>query len=285
MKVPKGGTRKAVVKVLGDVFEAYVAAVVLDDPVGGVETLEGWLRALWVPLLSGDGMPSSASATSHLHSDTLNNANASASPKMDFPKMDFPKVELSRKIVSKGIKIEYRHEVDPEEVRRHTRQRHDGKEVFKIGCYLTGWGYEGVCLGVGDGLNKTEAGNEAAIKAMGNAVTKEVEGKKREFDEGVKREREEKENVAETNNKESGVLDESNEKKVNMEKDARRERMRDVAVQVTIEEDEREEKENHEALNVKPKRRIEEDRSRHRNDDEVVKTKVKKPKNRKEGGS
>jgi len=40
-------------KTMGDLFEAYVAAVVLSDPKGGFETVEAWLTELWREKLFG----------------------------------------------------------------------------------------------------------------------------------------------------------------------------------------------------------------------------------------
>ncbi len=47
------GRGKLWTKTMGDIFEAYVAAVVLSDPVGGFETVETWLQALWNEKLFG----------------------------------------------------------------------------------------------------------------------------------------------------------------------------------------------------------------------------------------
>lgn len=47
------GRGKLWTKTMGDIFEAYVAAVVLDDPKGGFETVETWLQALWRDKLFG----------------------------------------------------------------------------------------------------------------------------------------------------------------------------------------------------------------------------------------
>lgn len=71
-------------------------------------------------------------------------------------------------------------------MRRNTKE---GKERYKIGVYLTGWGWKDACLGVGEGLSKVDAGHEAAIRALEHPITKEAEGRKRAFDEGVRRER------------------------------------------------------------------------------------------------
>jgi len=47
------GRGKLWTKTMGDLFEAYVAAVVLSDPKGGFETVEAWLTELWREKLFG----------------------------------------------------------------------------------------------------------------------------------------------------------------------------------------------------------------------------------------
>ena len=47
----KGKGNKGFKKVMGDVFEAYVAAVVLSDVESGFAVVEKWLTALWAPKL------------------------------------------------------------------------------------------------------------------------------------------------------------------------------------------------------------------------------------------
>ena len=73
-------------KVLGDMFEAYVAAVVLDDLVEGYATAEGWLKELWAPMLERDLLP---------HMGNRDNTKESGT------KLDFPKVELSKRVMGK----------------------------------------------------------------------------------------------------------------------------------------------------------------------------------------
>jgi len=47
------GRGKLWTKTMGDIFEAYVAAVVLSDPKGGFELVETWLQELWREKLFG----------------------------------------------------------------------------------------------------------------------------------------------------------------------------------------------------------------------------------------
>lgn len=137
-------------KTMGDVFEAYVAAVILSDPVNGFAVAEAWLTELWEPKLC---MPDHIAAW---------DSNA--------------KVQLASRIMGKGIKIQYRDEAQPNVIRK------EGKVVFQVGAYLTGWGWEDMHLGSGTGLNKNEAGSKAATQALANPLTEKIEAVKREFD-------------------------------------------------------------------------------------------------------
>ena len=145
-------------KVLGDIFEAYTAAIVLSDPQNGYGILEDWLKKLWAP---------------RLHEFDLNSpANPAA------------KVELAQKIMGKGMKIEYNEEVPP--------QSDKGGVIkwYTIGVYFTGRGWETEHLGTGRGLNMKEAGSRAAMKALLNPTTAKIESVKRDYDAKVKLERE-----------------------------------------------------------------------------------------------
>ena len=152
--------RKLWTKMLGDIFEAYVAAVILSDPQHGFNTVEAWLTKLWSSKLQGE--------------DNINN----------LPLDTGAKQELSRKVLGKGIKLEYRDEAVPEMI------KYEGKIWYMIGAYLTGWGWESQHLGSGKGLNKSEAGNRAAMQALRNPLTAQIGAVKRDFDAKVKLEKE-----------------------------------------------------------------------------------------------
>ena len=121
-------------KVVADVFEAYVAAIILSDPVNGFKTAENWLVQLWEPKLK--------------HIPTQG------------PNMK-AKEELGKKILHKGIKLHYKDEAPMEQMK-------GGMQTYFVGVYLTGWGWENQHLGSGTGLSKNAAGNEAAAKALKN---------------------------------------------------------------------------------------------------------------------
>jgi ribonuclease III len=139
-------------KVKGDVIEAYVAALVLDDKkMGdvGFKAAEQWLHELWTPKLDG------------ILAERAPNLNA--------------KDVLSRKLLSRGIKLEYKQ-------RRPMKQLAGGQQTYFIGVYLYGWGYDGKLLGGGEGLSKTAAGNMAAEDALKNPVIESIAEQKKKFD-------------------------------------------------------------------------------------------------------
>ncbi|KAH0291439.1 hypothetical protein KCU62_g2799, partial [Aureobasidium sp. EXF-3399] len=128
-------------KILADVFEAYVAAVILSDPVDGFKRAEIWLTELWAPILLREFGPISSDGGA-----TFNEYNQNA------------KQELQQRIVGKDVKLEYI-ENRPMEQTKHMQR-------YFISLFLTGWGHEKQLLGSGEGQNKVEAGNRAAMDAM-----------------------------------------------------------------------------------------------------------------------
>ncbi|KAJ5619566.1 hypothetical protein N7510_003550 [Penicillium lagena] len=121
-------------KTKGDIFEAYVAAVILSDPTHGYQTAVEWLSHLWVPMLSG---------LEHQQTELRS------------------KEALAKKIMGKGIRLEYMGE-------RPTIQQKGGTQTHFIGVYLTGWGWTKRHLGSGKGLSKAAAGDQAAQQALQN---------------------------------------------------------------------------------------------------------------------
>lgn len=120
-------------KILADVFEAYVAAIILSDPDHGFERAEEWLSALWAPILLAE-------------TETDYDANA--------------KQTLQQKIQSVNLKLDYL-EDSPMQQAKHV-------QTYFIGLYITGFGHDKKKIGYGEGRNKVEAGNRAAMDAMLN---------------------------------------------------------------------------------------------------------------------
>jgi ribonuclease-3 len=121
-------------KTKGDVFEAYVAAVILSNPVSGYELAEHWLSGLWVPILNNLG---------HQKGELRS------------------KEALAKKIMGKNVKLEYIEE-------RPSIQQKGGTQTFFVALFLTGWGWDKRFLGSGQGLSKAAAGDEAAKEALLN---------------------------------------------------------------------------------------------------------------------
>ncbi|KAF2205589.1 ribonuclease III [Delitschia confertaspora ATCC 74209] len=136
-------------KILADVFEAYVAAIILADPENGFWVAEAWLTELWAPQLLE-------------YKETL----------VENPEA---KNELARLIMAPRVKLHYLDE-KPMEFK-------NGVQKFFLGCYLTGWGYENQWLGSGEGQNKGQAGLAAASDAMqrSKAIIEECQRKKLEL--------------------------------------------------------------------------------------------------------
>jgi ribonuclease-3 len=150
-----GFSKNVQTKVMADVFEAYVAGIVLSDPRNGVAVAEEWLTALWSPQLQR-----------FLSEDQKNPGNSNA------------KQELAVKVMAKGIKLDYRDAGAPMAVK-------DNKGVlnYPIDLYITGWGHRDLKLGHGVGFSKVEAGMRAAQAALKNPMVDELaRTKKKHFE-------------------------------------------------------------------------------------------------------
>lgn len=129
------GPPQSWLKIKGDVFEAYIAAIVLSHQ-DGLQIAKAWLQTLWASALD----------------------SVAAKP----PASDQSKVELAKRISGSGVKINY---VDEKPPIVHKGQ---GVETYFVGVYLDGWGWDNQFLGSGKGLSRNAAGQEAAAAAMKN---------------------------------------------------------------------------------------------------------------------
>jgi dsRNA-specific ribonuclease len=153
---------KAWTKVLADVFEAYVACVILSHEDRGMKVAEDWLTELWEPKVK----------EWREHGHGKNTAEQEHHASTDVKSM------LQRWLVSKGVKLEYLEERPMEHIK-------DGnKTTFWMGVYLTGWGYNKARLGGGSGRSKQIAGAEAAKDAFqsGRYIIDDAHAKKLEHD-------------------------------------------------------------------------------------------------------
>lgn len=136
-------------KTKGDIFEAYVAAVVLSHRADGFKIVEEWLTQLWLPKLKDLGAEKSILQA---------------------------KETLARKVMSKGVKLKYVDEHAPALLK-------GGTQTFYIGVYLTGWGWDKKHLGSGQGRSKAMAGDEAARQALLNVpLIDEISSAKEDFE-------------------------------------------------------------------------------------------------------
>ncbi len=155
---PAGTTasEKQRAKVLGDIFEAYVGALVRSDPENGMGRAAEWLKLLWGPVLERQ---------------ILEEETGGRVRDMDLN----PKTQLEQLIGAVGVRIEYRDLPLNGKKDRDTKQ-----DLYFVGCFLKGWGESDLQLGFGSALGKKEAGQKAAVKAMENKklMKKFVEKKK-----------------------------------------------------------------------------------------------------------
>ncbi|KAM3457974.1 hypothetical protein MY3296_000624 [Beauveria thailandica] len=164
-KKPSRGSSsdKDLLKTQSDMFEAYVAAVILSDPANGIETTMSWLKALWGRSLIEDVQQAERSQTLVARTENTRRERT-------------PKEELSSRIVIKGITLRY------ERMNSNKREKHLGQELFTVGVYLDGWGESGKLLGVGSALSIKEAGQKAAVGVMENKkLMKVYESNKKAF--------------------------------------------------------------------------------------------------------
>ncbi|KAL5084370.1 hypothetical protein Trisim1_012078 [Trichoderma cf. simile WF8] len=156
---------KDLVKTQADMFEAYVAAVILSDPQQGLTKVVEWLKTLWGRTIKEDIYKAEAakkrsegqSATAEVTSSTA-------------------KQRLSVKIVTKGVTIDYK------DLPGEKKDKNLGLPLFTVGAYLTGYGEVGRLLAVGTALSKKDAGQKAAETALQNKrLIQAYEEKKRQY--------------------------------------------------------------------------------------------------------
>ncbi|KAI1489800.1 ribonuclease III domain-containing protein [Biscogniauxia mediterranea] len=152
-------TQKSKKKVLGDVFEAYVAAAILGDSTG-LSRVAAWLKSLWSTNLRNEirkeYIDRPAIAQAHVTPDS-NGTN----PTPNQQNLN-PKIILTQTIGTKGVKISYHDIGEPK------KEKNSGLPWYTVGVVYDGLGETNLQLGYGSGLSKKEAGANAARKAMEN---------------------------------------------------------------------------------------------------------------------
>jgi ribonuclease-3 len=155
-------------KVMGDMFEAYVAAILLSDPTNGVQTVAQWLKALWSMTIAKEIRDQERVNKQAPQDDDHLNA----------------KEKLAKKLISPGIKVNYK-EIAPQK-----RDPESGGFIFTVGVFLDGWGEQDKQLAFGRGKSKKDAGFRAAEMALQNyKLISTYENMKKEHDAKKKAER------------------------------------------------------------------------------------------------
>ncbi|EFW98974.1 nucleolar rnase [Grosmannia clavigera kw1407] len=143
-------------KMYGDLFEAYVGALIRSDP-QGVERAQKWLKRLWALTIEKDireeyqRRDKERARNPSLESSATGPEHTSERP---------PKLKLIDLIGCKLVKIRY------EDAPCKPRKCKDtGLPLFVIDLWVDGWG-KSECLGHGSGLSKKDAGSNAAQQAL-----------------------------------------------------------------------------------------------------------------------
>ncbi len=152
-------------KVYGDLFEAWIGAVVVSDPHHGIARAAEFLKPLWARALQ-----------KHIQVEETRQAREVARTAAgDTGPERSPKEELLIIIGVNGVKVEYKDIL--------TKKRHKdadlGLEMFTVGCYLFGWGENGKELGIGTAKSKKDAGRKAAQVALANKKLMKYYGDKK----------------------------------------------------------------------------------------------------------
>lgn len=152
-------------KTQADMFEAYVAGVILSDPQEGLAKVVEWLKALWGRTIKEDIQKAEAAKKrQEAHPTEVDTSEKSA------------KQRLSVKIVTKGVTIDYK------DLPGEKKDKNLGLPLYTVGAYLTGYGEVGRLLAVGTALSKKEAGQKAAETALQNKrLIQAYEEKKRQY--------------------------------------------------------------------------------------------------------
>jgi ribonuclease-3 len=170
---------KNLTKIHGDVFEAYVGAIILSDPEHGFEQVAKWMKGLWAGTLMADIKTECNRAASRPTNSVSSKSTSSSGKPIDLDTLP-SKDRLQAMIGCRGLKIYYK-ENGPEK-----KDRHSGLPLFSQACYLDDAeeGKMGQQLGFGTALSKKEAGQKAAEMAMSNGkIMKKYGERKKRIDE------------------------------------------------------------------------------------------------------
>ncbi|KAF5658353.1 ribonuclease iii [Fusarium heterosporum] len=177
------GKDRDVIKIQGDIFEAYVGAVVKSDAHQGSANVVAWLKALWSRTINEQIKQAEKQYEASIKArekHITQQSSATQQPAQSSETMVKPKAELNAKmrlssaIVVRGIKLRY------EDMPCRKKDKNLNLPLFAIGAYLDGWGETSKLLGIGTALGKKEAGEKAAAAALENRkLLKVYEAKKK----------------------------------------------------------------------------------------------------------
>lgn len=159
----QGGTKateKERAKVLGDIFEAHVAAIILSDPIRGVSRTAKWLKELWSTTISKQIQKDSRPQPS-LVAPSMG-AASSAGPQPD-PKSAKQQLAALLALSNPRVNIVYK-SIDES---RTIRDPLTKLVLYKQAVFLEGYG-ETKQLGTGTAKKKSEANDLAALNALEN---------------------------------------------------------------------------------------------------------------------
>ncbi|KAM3077378.1 hypothetical protein ACMFMG_006728 [Clarireedia jacksonii] len=183
-------TAHEMTKIMGDIFESYVAAVVLSDPANGLVRVSEWLKNLWAMTLAKEIRAEERNGRfdsplwrlrGTIEESREESREGKAKSRVESLNA---KDRLQKAIGSRGIKLIYK---DSGPVRKDKITK---LPLYTVAVYLTGWGENGKQLGFGSALGKTEAGMKAAENALANKKMMSIYlEKKKVFDAQLERER------------------------------------------------------------------------------------------------
>jgi ribonuclease III len=172
-------------KVMGDIFESYVAAVVLSDPADGVKRVSEWLKDIWGMTIAKEILHEERNGM--WLDSPLWRLRGKAEPVQQISTTVVPlnaKDQLQKLLGSKGVQLTYK-DAAPEK-----KDPKNKLPLFTVGVFLTGWGEKDKMLGSGRANGKKDAGMKAAEIALSNKkMMKMYTDKKRVFDEQMELER------------------------------------------------------------------------------------------------
>ena len=152
---------KDMIKILGDMFEAYVAAIVLSDPENGLPRAAEWLKSLWGRTLAKEIREEETKGI-EIQNPMWKLVGAARDMITQQKAPLSPKDQLQKALGARGIKIDYRDMGPP------GKDRTNSLPLFTVGVYLTGWKERDKLLGRGSANGKKEAGTKAAEQALNN---------------------------------------------------------------------------------------------------------------------